>query len=288
MKIQPSKNHVILIDKLSKWIFKQGRGNKGFKIFKLPVTVTLTPADIPLTQFDKAVLQSAISEFEQGNKFTTPAILYRALGGYKNPTDERKKSIMASLEKLSRIRAVIDFSAVNAKYHYTNKNTFGGFILPCEFVTATINGQTTESIHFLGQSVLMEVAKWQWQFINCDADLLKVPSLNNSDLVLKIKSYLLERVAMIKGSQKQRKAHLTGKDENGKFIFKRAKKLSKIILLDTLFTQCNLSDATKRQQQQARETISKVLNHFKACRFISEWRYIKDGNAFSKIEIDFE
>ena len=134
----------------------------------------------------------------------------------------------------------------------------------------------------------MEVAKWQWQFINCDADLLKVPSLNNSDLVLKIKSYLLERVAMIKGSQKQRKAHLTGKDENGKFIFKRAKKLSKIILLDTLFTQCNLSDATKRQQQQARETISKVLNHFKACRFISEWRYIKDGNAFSKIEIDFE
>lgn len=287
MKIQPSKNHTILIDKLSKWIFKQGRGNKGFKIFKLPVTVTLTPADIPLTQFDKAILQSAISEFEQRNEFTTPAILYRALGG-KKFTTERKKSVMASLEKLSRIRAVIDFSAVNAKYHYTNKNIFDGFILPCEFITATINGQTTESIHFLGQSVLMEVAKEKLQFITCDNDLLNVPSLNNSDLVLKIKSYLLERVAMIKGSQKQRKAHLTGKDENGKFIFKRAKKLSKTILLDTLFTQCNLSDVDKWKSQDIRAIISKVLNHFKACSFISEWRYIKDGDKFCKIEIDFE
>ena len=291
--------YFLLTDKLcSNIIFKQGKRKKSdFEIYGERLGLSLYAGneyqeleELNLNQFDKAILQSAISEMLAGNEYTTPAILYKNLGGSCSNSlpDEMKNLILLSLEKLSHLRAVIDFSRINAKRKYIEVNKFNGFLLPSEFITATISGQKSESIHFLGDSVLLKVAEEEKQFLTIDADLLQVPRLRNTELVIKLKTYLLERVATIKGSHGKYKKHLAGKTSEGKYFFKSVKPLSNKILFDSLFVQCGLSDATKWKSQDIRKAIEKTLNHFKDKNFITEWKLTKKNNEYDGVQIDFE
>ena len=79
---------------------------------------------------------------------------------------------------------------------------------------------------------------------------------------------MLERITAIIGSHKKHKARIVGKNQGGGFIFKRATKLQKIITFEDIFEQCELE---------------KILEHFKAENFISEWHFEKENGKFYSI-----
>ena len=133
---------------------------------------------------------------------------------------------------------------------------------------------------------LLDVAKLKGQFVTCDAALLDVPNTKNTELVLKLKGYLLRRVLQIVGSYDNHKKHFRGKSKDGKNIYRKARELEKTILLDTLFAQCGLSDADRGKKRDARSIIEKIMNHFKAEKIISDWHFEKESGKFRAIKIE--
>ena len=291
-KYNQSNNLTILLDKLFKNVFDPSKNSKNRRVFEgesktAPCTViTFEFFHGSLNQFDKLVFCVAISEQRAGNNFFTVRRLWHKLGGGHKLTDDIKELISDSLKKLRCTLVNINMTQVNKKFHYTDKAevTFSNYLLPCKTLEVKINGQLVDGAYqFLDTSPILQVAELKNQFTEQPFELLDVPKLKNTEVTMKLKFYLLERITAILGSHKKHKSHIVGKKKGGGFIFKKSKILRKIITFDDIFHQCELADATKRQKQQARETISKILEHFKAEKFISEWHFEKKNGAFYSI-----
>lgn len=302
VQVYPSKKFVIICDKLTNNIFNSNRKNSteidlvedDFANIVTPVSLTLSSAftNNHLTAFDHLIFDACVSEQEKGNEFTTPAIIYRAIGGEKDrisPTAQMK--ILNSIKKLATTWIAFDCSDICRKRGYNDGRgyEYNGSLLPLEFVVATVNGQVdTVAFHFLRKSPLLDVAKMKGQLITCDdGNLLKLPHLKNTERVLSIKGYLFRRVKQIIGSHQTRKGHRIGLEDK-KPVFKFNRKLAKFIRLDTLFEQCELSDSNKWQQQDIRTTIAKVMEHFKANNLITEWHFEKKERKIVSISFDFK
>lgn len=300
-QIYPSKQLAVAIDKLKKNIFNPTKQSTNRAVIEDEKSKVKTPLLIKfsddfkdqkhISAFDELVFDICVSEQLKGNEYTTPAIIHRAMGGSKtNFTAKEKEKILQSITKLATTWIKFDCSECFKKFGYNDGKSFEyhGNLLPSEYIKATVNGQTDSAvIHFLRKTPLLDVAVFKGQIITCDTKLLDVPKIRNTDLVLGMKGYLLRRILQIKGSHEPHKKHFTGKKKGGGFSFRQSTKLQKTILLDTLFEQCGLSDATKRQQQQARETISKIMDYFQAENLISEWHFKKAEGRFRAILFEF-
>ena len=277
-QILPSEKIVIPLDKNFQGLFnpKYHGATRNIiedKRLKIITNVKLSGAATSFNQFDKLVFCAAISEYLAGNEVFTLRSLWHKIGGGWVLTDEMKKKFSDSIERLACTRIEIDMTAVNEKHHYTDdkKVVLKGYLLPCESIEVKVNGQVTDGAYkFLNSAVLMEVAKLKKQFAEQPIELLDVPKVRNTESNLKIKSYLLERVTSINGSQKPRKTHISGKKKGGGFNFKRTKKLKNSILMKTLREQCEISDA---DDKQAREIVAKVMDHFKKKGTIDGWNF---------------
>ena len=301
IQVYPSKKFVIISDKLTNNIFNANRKNSAeidlveddFADIVTPVSLNLSDA-VPknnLNAFDHLIFDACVSEQEKGNEFTTPAIISRAIGGKeKDITPAAMQRIFDSVKKLATTWISFDCSAICQKRGYNDGRgyEYNGYLLPVEFVIATVNGQIdTVAFHFLRKSPLLDVAKMKGQLITCDdSNLLKLPNLNNTERVLAIKGYLFRRILQIIGSHQNRKGHRIG-SEGKKPVYKFNRKLAKFIRLDTLFQQCEIDTTSIRQQQQTRETIGKVMEHFKANNLISEWHFEKKERKFYSISFDW-
>ncbi len=302
VQVYPSDKLVIVSDKLTNKIFNANRKNSvGIDIVEDEKSDTVTSLNLTLskefpnnnlTAFDHIIFDACISEQNKGNEFTTPSILHRNLGGKeKDISAAVQNRIFNSIKKLATTWISFDCSAICEKLGYNNGKSYqyNGYLLPVEFVIATVNGQIdTVAFHFLRKSPLLDVAKMKGQLISCDNSLLKLPNLNNTERVLSIKGYLFRRINQIIGSHQQHKAHLVGKSKVNQPIYKRAKKLEKSILLSTLYAQCEIDTESKLQQQRARATISKIMEHFKSNNLISEWHLVKKDRKFYSISFDFK
>lgn len=301
VQLNSANNFLILIDKLSPGLF----GLENLNEKKLPEkdhysyredtgieTHFFLSSPSRLNIFDFAVLCAAISEYAAGNEVFTIRRLWRKIGGgaYHLPC-EMKQIISDSVEKLASTRFATDLTNVNQKHKYSDVDEIiiKKYLLPVNAIETRINGQVSDGVfRIIDTPPLFEVAELKKQFISYDFSSLDVAHLRNTLPTIIMKIYLFYRVVSIVGSHKQHKKHFCGKDKDGKLKFKTANKLDGKILLDTLFDMCGLSNTTKRQHQQARETITKVLNHFQNKKLIKNWRFEKKNGAFRAIEINFK
>ena len=291
MQFNPTNNLIILLDKVFRNIFNPSKDKKIRNITEdkkcdIKTIATFETLKGSLNQFDKLVFCAAISEQRAGNKYFSIRRLWRKMGGSHTLTAEMRNLISDSVEKLACTRVEINMTAINDKLHYIDEEEviFRNYLLPCKSVEVKINGQIIEGAYqILDDSPLFKTAKLKKQFTEQPIELLDIPKLRNSELVMKLKFFMLERITAIIGSHKKHKAHIVGKQKGGGFIFKRATKLQKIITFEDIFEQCELANATKRQKQQARESIEKILEHFKAKNLISEWHFEKENGKFYSI-----
>lgn len=249
------------------------RGNK-----KVTTPYYLTPAEeyadlTPLTPFDRVILYTAISAYEQGYQFLSFKMMLSAMtGDDKNRVyPERFEAIKAAVQRLMTVIKINLNPLLNAfpKYRKRHEGTkeLISPILPCKLYDVEINGQKTLAIELLSESPLMTVAKLKQQLITYDLEPLAVPNQNNTPQVIVIKDYLLRRVNLMKSA-------------------KRKRGLSNTILFETLYQNCGLADADKWQKQDARKVVSETLEHFKAVGVIKDFHFERQGNTYRAIIID--
>lgn len=291
IQIYPSKVRIIPNDHISKKIFNLSTINfknlvDGFKArvaekinykdvgdicsaFAIQVAEGFTVSE-PFDLYDCAVLSVCISEWQEGNLYTTPNIIYRNLTGKiqdydATPSQNQYAEILQSVKKLMRIQGIFDLSETceNLGYNDGKPITLISNILPCQIVkNIKLNGTIrTDVIHFTAESPLLSVSKLKNnQLLTFDPKLLNVPRQQNTRLNIMIKTYTMIRIAEIK-----------------------LHRLTPSITFEDFFKKCRIDDATRKVQQRARESLIDFLMHLKICGVIQNFTVEKKGTGFRSI-----
>lgn len=220
--------------------------------------------DSPLTELDAAVLSAIVSEQKIGNEHTTSAIILRALTGKTGKGEaeawtNQNKAILHSLTKLMQTIIDVDLSDTNKTLGYNDgkPQRLRAPILPCEFTTATVNGQiVNDVIHFYRESPIMTIAEQRNQILRYDTELLDVPGQHNTPRVITLKNYVMRRVAEIK-----------------------AHKMTPTLTFDDIFRRCRITDANKHVKLDARNVVEKFFSHLQEKGEVQNFEFVKKGAA---------
>lgn len=205
-----------------------------------------------LTQYDKRVYIAASALYNAGNEVTTATQIYSAMGNKGKPKAADVKKINDSLTKMGAARVYLNNEHEAKKYTRYPVFKYDADLLPFERVSASVNGQITETaIHLFREPPLMTFAKERKQITTLDLQLLESP-VNKTEANLAIDDYLIERISHIKKGNAQPK-----------------------ILYDTLYEKCRIT--TKKQRQRTPEKIKRYLDHYKSCKFIYDYEEETDG-----------
>jgi len=188
---------------------------------------------IELSEFDRAVFGVCISEYLNGNRYTTPAIILRGLTGKVGKGDaelskDQRTAILQSIDKL--MFTAFDPNIIDAfeKLNYDDgslEKIVKAPLLPSKRIERTINGQKANVIYFTDEIPLLKIAQIKGQILRYDTALLDVPNQNNTPLVITLKNYILRRIVEIKKHKMTpaltfddifKKARITGKDNKTK------------------------------------------------------------------------
>ena len=238
------------------------------------LTIVSAPAGKePPTEFDRAVLSVCISEWIEGNRITTPAIILRALIGKVGEVGVKLRpdqlaAIDKSIEKLMFTKFNPDVEGAFAELNYANGDSIKikkSPILPCYAVEACINGQKVDAIIFDRESPLFTIADLKSQFIRFDNSLLDVPNQRNTPRIITLKNYVLLRIAEIINH-----------------------KMTPTLTFDDIFKKCRIEDKDGKIKARARECLIQFLEHLQAQGVISAFEIVKKHNAFYSLKFSYE
>lgn len=226
----------------------------------------------PLTEFDRAVLSVCVSEFADGNNYTTLAIILRGLTGKTRQTSNgavnasQREAILTSVRKLMCTVIEIDDTKTNEQlgYEATTAESKCSTILPAFYVERTVNGQDATVIYFDRVSPLMEIAEKRNQILRFDPVLLDVPKMQNTQMNITVKNYAMCRVMEIK------QHHMTP-----------------TITFDDLFQKCRITDANRKIKHDARETAVAFFQHLVNENFITSFELVKKRNKFYSVTFTY-
>ena len=293
-QIYPSKVRVELNDKLMKFVFSLTEGGTkrllGGEVFSvvekenfknygdiLTAYKILNAAGYsiqrPLTEFDRDVLSVCISEQEEGNRYTTPSIIYRGLTGKVNrgsdakPGKDQLAAIIDSIKILMSRRIHFDASDLCRQLNYNDSKPIkvNDSILPAWFVeSTTINGNNATVIFFERECPLLKLAKAKKQIITYPTQLLDVPGQQNTFMNISLKNYALRRVLEIL-------AHY----------------MTATLTFGDIFEKCRIEDAKRDKKLDARNNLIKFFEHLKTESVIQDFTVVKKRNAFYSIKFTY-
>jgi len=297
VQIYPSKKRIELNDKATKRFFNltresyqklletkakatlvEKKNHKKFGTIKSSFSISNKNGFsnfIPLDEHDRAVLSVCVSNWLEGNRYITPAIIYRGLTGKVNdPSGNSKPSpvqLQAILQSIDRLMfTAYDPQILDAyeKLEYISGDDKivikKSVVLPCYRAEVTINGQTSDVICFDRQSPLLNIAELKKQLVTYDAELLDIPKQNNTVLNITLKNYAMRRVQEIK-----------------------LHKLQPILTFTDIFKKCRIENFDNKVKQRVRENIIKLFEHLKSENHIKSFEVVKKRNAFYSIRLTY-
>ena len=222
----------------------------------------------PLNEFDRAIFDICNSAREEGFFGLTRDSLFRALtgSGHRSPRPNQATAIIESLKRLMTV-IEIDFSQTRDKIPKYNsvKPKLISPILPCIILdNVLVNGQLTSLIKFTDESPLITIARAKKQIITSPISLRDITNQNNTPLVIMIKSYVIRRVLEI-----------------------ILHNMTPSITFADVFKHCDLTDATRKQRQDARNIILGVMENLKSKGVIKSFEFTKKGDIFYSVSITF-
>lgn len=204
-----------------------------------------------LLPFDKRVYIAIAALYNAGNSYITLTQIYYAMGNTGKPSKNQLEKINDSVTKMKGADVFLDNIHETEVYNYL-RFKYQGYLLPAEIVTATINGQLTESaIHLFREPPIVSFAKQRKQITTITVKVLQSP-ISKTDANLLIDDYLIERIAQAKSGRQPKK-----------------------ILYSKIYEQAQIT--TPSQRTRAPEKIKTYLEHYKSCGLISAYKMKEDG-----------
>ena len=219
--------------------------------------------------FDRFVLAVCISEWLAGNRYTTVAIIYRALTGKigkkdSKPSVTQRKAIIESLEIL--MSRIVDYGAedICQVMGYNNGNPFVGKapLLPATYIDfSALNGESDTLIFFTDEPPLLKMAQIKKQLVSYNALLLDMPS-QNTPMNIASKNYTMLRIQEI-------------------ILHKQ---LTPTITFADVFKKLRIENAHVEIKRRIREYIIAFFEHLKTEGVVKSFEVVKHGNTFYGIK----
>ena len=206
-------------------VIEKGKGKDKKKVavatIKIRLNSNINEVFSGFTPFDREVCLAVMSEQWYGQKYATISGIYRVMVGDCNSENKRKKprknmeiKVEESVQKMMATMVELDYSDACQKFGYNEGEPFRRIspILPIEYLKGiVVNGKRTNVIYFRGPCPLLELAKIKnSQVLTYNKMLLSVP-IQNTELLIPLKSYILRRITEIK-LHKKLKPFITFKD----------------------------------------------------------------------------
>ena len=211
-----------------------------------------------LTPYDKRVYIAAAGLHAAGNEVITATQIYMNMGNTTPPNAKDLEKVNTSVDKMAFARITLD-NTQEATAFKKEKILFqyAGYLLPCERVSAYINGQLTDTaIHLLRMPPLISFAKQRGQITTIPIKLLASP-ISKTEANLQIEDYLIERIS-----------HMKNGNAKGKILYK------------TLFATCKIAKG-KPQDRAKKDKIPRYLDYYKQQKFIKGYTTDADGITIS-------
>jgi hypothetical protein len=232
-----------------------------------------------LGEYARDVFDVVISEFEEGNRIISLAMIQRALSGKAGDqnkkhsaytSDKEDKETTAEIRKaLIKMMCTIYNADILEAYQELNyegaEQVTKAPILPGKIKKVKLNGKVTEVFVMTDESPLYTIAKIKGQILTYDADILDVPNQNNTVTVTMLKNYTYRRIVESKQHSKQ---------------------MHNILTLKDIFTKCEISENNKAKFD-ARATLDKFFAHLQSKGKIKSYEWTKKGNKFYSIKFNF-
>ena len=228
----------------------------------------------PCTEYDRNVADAVTSLFLYGDPshIITPATVYRAMihsTGTETPSPQTLGAVTRSLDKSRFVRVQIDCTQelLRRNASLNGEQITGGkvdtYLLPLEKIEVMAGGKKVTAYKIIKTPVLYDYAKLTKQVLTVPAKLLDVPNASNTEQRISIKGYLLRRITVMKGKTQQ----------------------SNRILFEKIWDAAGKPDPSPKEAQRIREYTFTVLDYWKKERYIKGYKAIKEGKAYTAVEI---
>ena len=228
----------------------------------------------PCTEYDRNVADAVTSLFLYGDPshIITPATVYRAMihsTGTETPSPQTLGAVTRSLDKSRFVRVQIDCTQelLRRNASLNGEQITGGkvdtYLLPLEKIEVMAGGKRVTAYKILKTPVLYDYARLTKQVLTVPAKLLDVPNASNTEQRISIKGYLLRRITVMKGKTQQ----------------------SNRILFEKIWDAAGKPDPSPKEAQRIREYTFTVLDYWKKERYIKGYKAIKEGKAYTAVEI---
>ena len=250
-----------------------------------PIQTTVT-LDIPehlriegggaLSTYDKSIINGVTTLIESGNTVFSIPMLYHAMTGKQNPTVDEQlyDELSGKLEKMRRLILSIDLTEENEAQFLRDENgellkiedvILEGYLLPLNKVSGMVNGRKTELYQIIQHPPLYTYSKMKRQLATVRIALLDAP-INNNSTTIPLKTYLLQRIEMMKN--------------------KRNTIVSTSILYDSVYSELGLMEANKTRKARIRTYTTTILQHFMEQGYIQGFEEYKKGRSIAGVELE--
>ena len=228
----------------------------------------------PCTEYDRNVADAVTSLFLYGDPshIITPATVYRAMihsTGTETPSPQTLGAVTRSLDKGRFVRVQIDCTQelLRRNASLNGEQITGGkvdtYLLPLEKIEVMAGGKKITAYKIIKTPVLYDYARLTKQVLTVPAKLLDVPNASNTEQRISIKGYLLRRITVMNGKTAQ----------------------SNRILFEKIWDAAGKPDPSPKEAQRIREYTFTVLDYWKKERYIKGYKAIKEGKAYTAVEI---
>ena len=143
-----------------------------------------------------------------------------------------------------------------------------------ERVTAIVDGKITDAaIHLFREPPLITFARQRKQITNINIKLIQSP-VNKTESNIALEDYLIERIAQARNERRKLEKERCKTDAEKKKK-EDALKDDLRILFETLYKHADIK--TKMQRQRAPEKLERILEHYKVCSFIHDFKIDATG-----------
>jgi hypothetical protein len=281
------KKYVMQMDAVSNKLYKEELKEESVEILtrirqsKNPVRTTIA-LTIPkhmkiegggtLSTYDRAILNGITSLLESGNSAFTIPMLYHAMTGKETPSISEIlwEDLVIRIERMRRIIISIDVSEeIEHNMIFgdarVNQLEISGYLLPLNKITGIINNNKAEIYQIIQNPPVYSYAKIKKQLSSVPIKLLDAP-INNNSTTIPLKTYLLQRIELMKNKKNKIKATL--------------------ILFKSVYEELGMEEADRNAKKRVRDYSIKILQHFADKNYISSFETVKCGKSISGVHIN--